>query len=187
MSNRDEVLKLRSDLDAVSTDVQQEFGSFSSEQLNWKPSADRWSVAQCLDHLIIGNKAFFPILESIVNGKKRTVVMERLPVLPGIWGKLLIKSLNPKNPRKMKAPPTFQPASSELPQNIVDQFVSQQGEFGAWMDKTKDLDLERTIITSPALKLITYSVMDAYRFLVLHEQRHFQQAKRVVAEGTFPK
>src|SRR6185295_15454528 len=92
MSNREDVLKLRSDLDAVSTDVLREFGSFSSEQLNWKPSADRWSVAQCLDHLITGNKAFFPILESIVIGEKKTLFLERLPVLPGVWGKLLIKS-----------------------------------------------------------------------------------------------
>jgi len=187
MSNREEVLKLRSELDAVSADVRREFGSFNSAQLNWKPSAERWSVAQCLDHLMTGNKAFFPILQSVVTGNKKTRFMERIPVLPGVWGKLLIKSLNPNNSRKMKAPANFQPSSSELPSNIVDQFVSQQAEFDVWMDKTSDLNLERIIITSPALKLITYSVMDGYRFLVLHEQRHFQQARRVVAEEKFPK
>ena len=186
MADRNEVLKLRNELDQISAEVRSHFGSLSSEQLNWKPSVDRWGIAQCLDHLITGNKSFFPILESIVNGQKKTVFMERLPLLPSVWGGLLIKSLNPKNTRKMKAPPKFQPAASELSASIVEQFVDQQTEFGGWMEKTSEMDLERIIITSPALKLITYSVMDGYRFLVLHEQRHFQQAQRVMAEVNFP-
>ena len=187
MSNQEEVLRLRKELETVSSDVRREFGSFRSEQLNWKPNVDRWSVGQCLDHLMTGNKLFFPILDSIVSGTKKTVFMERIPLLPGVWGKLLIKSLNPKNTRKMKARPNFQPASSDLPSNIVHQFIDQQGEFADWMDKMKDMDLDRIIITSPAMKLMTYSVMDGYRFLVLHEQRHLQQAQRVVAEEKFPK
>jgi hypothetical protein len=28
--------------------------------------------------------------------------------------------------------------------------------------------------------------MDAYRIIVVHEQRHFQQAKRVAEESGFP-
>jgi len=187
MSNQEEVLRLRKELETVSSDVRREFGSFRSEQLNWKPNVDRWSVGQCLDHLMTGNKHFFPILDSIVSATKKTVFMERIPLLPGVWGKLLIKSLNPKNTRKMKARPNFQPASSDLPSNIVHQFIDQQGEFADWMDKMKDMDLDRIIITSPAMKLMTYSVMDGYRFLVLHEQRHLQQAQRVVAEEKFPK
>jgi len=51
----------------------------------------------------------------------------------------------------------------------------------------QDLDLEKIVITSPALGAITYSLMDAYRIIVVHEHRHFQQAKRVTEESTFPK
>jgi hypothetical protein len=28
--------------------------------------------------------------------------------------------------------------------------------------------------------------MDAYRLIVVHDQRHFQQAKRVTEESSFP-
>ncbi|HEY6806272.1 MAG TPA: DinB family protein [Pyrinomonadaceae bacterium] len=185
MSNREEVLKLKQELGSVTENVRHEFGGLNKEQLNWKPSAERWSVAQCLDHLITGNRSYFPLLESIVNERRKTVMIERLPVLPKLWGRLLIKSLDPKSTRKLKAPASFQPAASDLPATIVDQFAKQQDEFASWMDQTKDLQLERLIITSPAMKLITYSLMDGYRFLVLHEQRHFQQAQRVVAESGF--
>ena len=36
-----------------------------------------------------------------------------------------------------------------------------------------------------ALAAITYSWMDAYQIIVVHEQRHFQQAKRVTEETGF--
>jgi hypothetical protein len=187
MSNCNEVLRLKDEVDIIAANVRTEFASLSRQQLNWKPSAERWSVAQCLDHLISANKPYLPLLRSIVEGKKQTALMERVPLLPGLWGRLLINAVNPKTTRKSKAPAVFRPASSDLPSSVVDDFVEQQTEFAGWMDKTKDLDLDHVIITSPALKLITYSVMDGYRFVVLHEQRHFQQAQRVMAETNFPK
>jgi hypothetical protein len=187
MNNRDEILNLKEELGTIAADARKEFGGLSAAQLNWKPSADRWSVGQCLNHLITSNTEYFPILDSLVSGKKKTVFLERLPVLPKLWGKLMIKSLDPKTTRKLKAPANLQPASSDLSTSVVEQFVEQQSKFADWMDKTKDLDLERIVITSPVMKLITYSVMDSYRFLVLHEQRHFQQAQRVMTEANFPK
>jgi sulfite reductase beta subunit-like hemoprotein len=50
-----------------------------------------------------------------------------------------------------------------------------------------DLDLEKIVITSPVAAAITYSLMDAYRLIVVHEQRHFQQARRVTEEPGFPR
>ena len=51
------------------------------------------------------------------------------------------------------------------------------------MKSTQHLNPERIIVTSPAASAITYSLMDAYRIIVVHEQRHFQQAKRVLEEA----
>ena len=30
----------------------------SEQQLNWKPSPDKWSIAQCLDHLAVTSSEF---------------------------------------------------------------------------------------------------------------------------------
>ena len=40
-----EVNRLVSQADAVSQDARNVFGSLTKEQLNWKPSPERWSVA----------------------------------------------------------------------------------------------------------------------------------------------
>ena len=186
MSNRTEVEALTNEIGAVSTDARNEFGALTVQQLNWKPGADRWSVAQCFDHLITTNVAYFPVFDSIAKGEKQSRLLEQLPLFPRLWGKLLIKSLDPKTTRKLKAPKTFQPATSDLPGSIIDDFVKHQGQLTVLMKATSDMDVDRIVMTSPAAKLITYSVMDAFRIVVVHEKRHFQQAKRVTEEVGFP-
>ena len=169
----------------IANDARTTFGHLTPSQLNWKPSGDRWSVAQCFDHLLISNKGFVPIIESVLAGKKRTF-WEIMPVLPGLAGKLLIKSLDPKSIRKLKAPKRFEPAQSDINGSVINDFVRQQGGIVEKMKATEHLDLEKIVITSPAVAAITYSLMDAYRIIVAHEQRHFQQAKRVMEETGFP-
>jgi len=175
------------DARTIAEDARSSFGNLPASQLNWKPSAERWSIAQCFDHLIVSNKGFLPIIESVRSGKKQTRFVERLPGWPGLAGKLLIKSLDPASTRKLKAPKNFQPAQSDVSETIIADFVAQQEEVMEGMKSTSDLDLEKIIVTSPAASFIAYSLMDAYRIIVVHEKRHLQQAKRVAEESGFPK
>lgn len=169
----------------IANDAKSTFGHLSPAQLNWKPGPDRWSVAQCFDHLLTSNKGYFPVIDDVFAGKKRTF-WERMPVLPGLAGKLLIKSMEPSSTRKVKAPKRFQPSQSDLSSSIINDFVGLQGKLVEKMKASEHLDLERIVISSPVTAAITYSLMDAYRFIVVHEQRHFQQAQRVMEESAFP-
>ena len=161
------------------------FGGLSSAQLNWKPSAERWSVAQCFDHLLNTNKGYLPEIDNVLAGTKRTF-WERVPVVPGLMGKFLIKAVDPASTRKVKAPKVFQPAQSDISGSVINDFVAQQETIIKKMRATEHLDVERIIITSPVASVFTYSLMDAYRVIVVHEARHFQQAKRVMEESGFP-
>ena len=169
----------------IATETRETFGRLTPAQLNWKPSAERWSVAQCFDHLIASNKGYLPIIDSVLAGRKQTL-WESVPVLPGFMGKLLIKSLDPASTRKLKAPKNFQPAQSDVRESVVTDFVAQQATIVEKMKATQHLNLERVNITSPALGIVTYSLMDAYRVIAVHERRHFLQAKRVTEESGFP-
>jgi hypothetical protein len=182
-----ELEALIGDARQIANDVRSSFGKLSASQLNWKPSAERWSVAQCLDHLIASNNGYFPIIESVRSGTKKSRFLERLPVLPGLAGKLLVKSLDPASTRKLKAPKSFEPARSDIAPTIVEDFVAQQEKVVEGMKATSDRDLEHIIVTSPALSIVTYSLMDAYRIIVVHEKRHVKQVKRVTGETTFPR
>ena len=169
----------------VANKARSTFGHLSPSQLNWKPSAERWSVAQCFDHLITSNKGYLPIIDNVLAGYKPTF-WQSMPVLPGLMGKLFIKAMDPSSTRKVKAPKRFQPAQSDINSSVINDFVDQQKLMVDKMKATQHLDLEKIVITSPAAAAVIYSLMDAYRFIVVHEQRHFQQAKRVTEEPGFP-
>lgn len=169
----------------VASEASSTFGHLTPSQLNWKPSAERWSVAQCFDHLLTSNKGYFPVIDNVLAGYKRTF-WQSMPVLPGLMGKLLVKSMDPASTRKVKAPKRFQPAQSDISVSVIDDFVAQQQQLVAKMKSTEHLDLENIVITSPVAGVVIYSLMDAYRLIVVHEQRHFQQAKRVTEEPGFP-
>jgi len=175
------------DAKQIAEDAHASFADLSASQLNWKPAAERWSIAQCFEHLITSNKGYLPIIETVRTGKKQTRFVERLPVLPGLAGRLLIKSLDPASTRKIKAPKKFEPAQSDISPSVIDDFVAQQGQLIEGMKSTSHLDLEKIVITSPALSFVAYSLLDAYRIIVTHERRHLQQAKRVAEESGFPK
>jgi hypothetical protein len=181
-----ELDSLVSQADAIAVDAQNLFGGLTREQLNWKPSAERWSVAQCFDHLITSNSGYVAVLDDVLKGQKRSSIWQKLPFLPSLWGKILIKSLDPAQTRKMKAPKRFEPAQSDISGSIINEFAAQQEKLIEKIKASAHLDLERTVITSPAASFVTYSLMDAYRIIVVHERRHFQQAQRVTEESNFP-
>ena len=43
-------------LEAMAADVPASFGRLDVRQLNWRPDATKWSVAQCLEHLLAANR-----------------------------------------------------------------------------------------------------------------------------------
>lgn len=172
--------------EAIVVDAEQLFGRLNAAQLNWQPRADEWSVGQCLDHLIIINSGYHPQLEQIVNGHKRATLWERLPVLPGFFGRVIIGAVKPEAKRKVQASKNFQPTASHIDPRIVNRFIAHQHDLIKRMHATEPFDPARIIITSPVTKLMAYSLLDAYRIIVAHERRHFAQAQRVMATSGFP-
>lgn len=178
--------QIYAEAEAIAVDAQQLFGRLKAAQINWQPHQAAWSVGQCLDHLVVTNHEFFPLLDQLGKGEYRATLWQRMPALPGLFGRLMIKTLAPGATRKFKAPPRFQPTASHVDPQIVSRFVAHQQDVIAKMRATEKLELARIIITSPVSKLVVYSLLDAYRILVVHERRHLAQAQRVMETNAFP-
>ena len=171
----------------VAAETKRVFGRLSGEQVNWKPGENEWSIGQCFDHLIVSNRPFEPIFEEILAGRRRRRLWERVPLLPGVFGGLIIDTLRPDSGRKVKARPAFYPSSSHIDPAVITTFLAQQDRLLRLMEASRGLDLEATTITSPVARIITYSLLDACRIIVVHEQNHFVQATRVMEAGGFPR
>jgi len=179
--------ELISEANTISKATLSSFGTLTAQQLNWKPNPDQWSVAQCFDHLVIANAAYFPTFENVLSGKKKNTFWEELPFLPPMWGKLVIKAVAPETASKRKNPKIFDPSSSSVDDDIIRRFVDQQNDIIRYMRATQNMDLEKITISSPVSNLITYRLLDAYRIIVTHEKRHFLQSLRVLKMKDFPR
>ena len=172
----------------VAPQVRAEFGSLRADQLNWKPSPDKWSVGQCFDHLIVSNAEYFPIFDRVLQGAKTTnTIWESLPGLPRLWGQMLIKAVSPDGARKQKAPKILAPTTSAVDAGIITRFIDQQERVVSYLNTITAVDAGTIIITSPVARVITYSLLDACRVIVAHEQRHILQARRLMQLPEFPK
>ena len=180
------MLHLLQQLHTVTADVESAFGNLTADQLNWKPGPSQWSIAQCLEHLIVINGSYFPVFERIERGQFTPNFMERLPLLPRVLGPLVLKAVSPESPRRYKTASSFQPSGSAISGDIVARFVTHQQKVARHLEAAVNLQPERFVITSPVASFVTYSLLDACRIIVAHEQRHVAQARRVMASPGFP-
>lgn len=162
------------------------FTVLSATQLNWKPWVHDWSIAQCLDHLVISDSSYFPVLKKITEGTYYMNAWTKYSPMSTLWGRLLKDRLREQVKKKMTAPRIFQPTASEMSIDSIERYLSNLDSFLAYISKCRTIDLDKTIIPSPVTQIITYSLRDALSFLVQHEHRHLNQAIKVQTHENFP-
>lgn len=177
---------VRTELDDVAREAQATFGGLGGRQLNWRPDETRWSVAQCFEHLLTTNRLMFRASENALDDALPRTFWQRLPVLPGLVGRMMIRSQAPDAARKFTAPSKAQPATSDIATDIIQRFVQQQRDAVALVQSLDERRAARTVMTSPFVQVITYSVLDGWRLVMAHERRHFEQARRVTQSPGFP-
>ncbi|MEQ1644635.1 MAG: DinB family protein [Pyrinomonadaceae bacterium] len=182
----DERIKsIQTQLTEASTDAAASFGGLTVEQLNWKPSEKGWSVAQCLDHIIRTNHEFDAEFAKLASGTRKNSFWENISPLTGWGGRFLVKAVS-EDSKKVKAPSKRIVPPSDLPGDIVQQFVEHVGEVNKQVEACAGADREKTVVTSPFLFIFTYKLDDAFTVLVGHTKRHIRQAKRVMEADGFP-
>src|SRR6476660_1678125 len=95
--------EVRQGLGAIAGETQAVFGNLDARQLNWRPDETRWSVAQCFEHLVTANGLILVAMEDALNDARPRTVWERMPVLPGLFGRMLIRTQRPDSSMKFTA------------------------------------------------------------------------------------
>lgn len=167
-------------IDIITNNFLNEFGTLNSEQLNLKPDSNTWSIAQNIDHIIIINESYYPIIQSVRNGSYKLPFIGRFGFLVNILGKMILNSVQPDRKRKMKTFSIWQPAQSKISSDILKKFQKHQEDLKKLISDCEDLLTAGTVISSPANKNIVNKLETAFDIIVAHEERHFEQAKEVL-------
>lgn len=170
----------------LGAEFERRFAGLSITQLNWKPHSEEWSIGYCIEHLIIANAGYFAPIQQILNGTKKTTFWERLPFLPKLFGRSLIRALAPDAKGHVPAPKVFLPSPNRISSASVGRFAAQIRNLLALMERCCGLDTTRIIVTSPAATFVTYSLLDAFRIIVVHMQHHLHQTSKLLAMPEFP-
>lgn len=173
-------------LEDVAREADAVFGGFDVPRLNWRPDATRWSVGQCFDHLLVENRQVIGAARDALAGTNPPTLWQRVPMLPRLVGRLLIRTQSPDGRRRFKAPASGRPATSDIAGDIVARFVRQQREMADWVRTLDAAQAARVIVASPFANVVTYSVLDSCRLIAAHDWRHLQQARRVTQSPGFP-
>lgn len=178
---------INSELEKISNNSKQVFGTLSSEQLNWKPNAESWSIGQCFEHLIITNILYFPAIQNVIDGNHRNNFFSKIPFSTNLISALMKNSLKPEQARKMKTFKVFEPSSSGVSPNIIGDFAENNRKLVEMFEACKNLEIDKIKIPEPLSPALNLRLDDAFEILLLHEQRHFLQAERVLQTEGFPK
>ncbi|MCB0395383.1 MAG: DinB family protein [Flavobacteriales bacterium] len=172
--------EVRDRIGSLTDQVQLLFSHLTGEQLNTKPEPGRWSIGECLDHLITTNRSYYPAFQALSKANRRPSFWERFSPFSHYFGKLLIETTGPTVTKKYKSPPAFRSTRSSVPDDIVSLFAKENEQLVELTDRMRMNPPLQTIVTSPASNLVTYTLGDALEIILGHEQRHINQAKAVL-------
>ena len=170
------------EIDKITLDAEMLFSELSGEQLNWKPNPQTWSIAQNLEHLIVVNETYYPVLSALKNGTYKKPFLANFGFIVSFFGKTVLNAVKPDRKNKMKTFSIWEPGQPSGGKDIVSRFKKHQSELQKQVSEANELLNNRIVISSPANKNVVYSLEMALDIIVTHEQRHLEQAKEILRE-----
>ena len=150
------------------------------EQLNWKPSPEKWSVGQCVEHLAISNEVYLGPIADALAGPPSGSVDE---ITPGWFGRWFIRNYIAPSPqtKRARAPKQIAPVLSRVEPTILERFLTGNRGMRELVTRAAGYDVNRLRFRNPFIPVIRFTVGTGFEITSKHEDRHLLQAERVAA------
>jgi hypothetical protein len=181
-----EIEEFRRGFEQLSLDADALVADLSEAQFSWHPAPDRWSVAQCIDHLNATAREYLPRLDEGIAEAIRRGLYRPGPYTYMWSGRLLVYLSRPDSGVRAKSPKAFVPAPNRPRQEIMAAFRAYQVQYVDRLRQANGLDLGRARVASPVSRWISMSLGSGFALMVVHERRHLAQAQRVLGTPGFP-
>ena len=155
----------------------------SDDQWNFKAAPDRWSIAECAEHIALSEEFIFGVVTKQVMSTPATP--EKRDAVKG-KDESIVKLLQDRS-HKATAPEPIDPVKHHLSADeAMKQFIASRAHTIEYIKTTKD-DLRDHFFDHPVPAIGT---LDAYQWIMLisgHSRRHTLQILEVKADPNFPK
>lgn len=176
---RAELEKYQRQFEAIKCDAHGLLESLADAQLGWRPSAEKWSIADCLDHLVVTGNESVPRIRSAIGEARSRQLFSNGSFRRSVPGNLLIRWMDAPPRIKFKAPKAYAPVLNMPVAEIVEKFFLLQDELLKELRAAQGIDLVRVKVTNPLSKWWKMSLGEEFALTAAHERRHLWQAWRV--------
>ncbi|WP_083470289.1 DinB family protein [Rufibacter tibetensis] len=157
--------------------VQSEFLTLDQLELNFKLHATGWSILECLEHLNRYSRFYLPHVEQAISSAPASLTPQ--PVCYSWVGKKSLDVANPNGVKKHKTLKHMNPHNSQLTSEVLEEFLQHQNTLLQLLEAAAKVDVNKKAIPIEFFRLLKMRIGEALEFLVMHQQRHLQQALRV--------
>ena len=176
---------LHARVDALDARVRALATGLTPAQRRWRPTPERWGVADCCEHLLTTNGLYLPrIAAALAAAPPPDPARDAAEWRPTWFGRWFIRAAGPEG-RPIRAFRVFRPPPTPG-DDAPERLLAQHAELRAQLRHAAGRDLRGPRVHSPLSRLLTLRVGEALEMLVAHEERHVRQAERARAEPTFP-
>lgn len=159
----------------------------SEAQCAWQPAPDRWSIAQCLEHLNATARNYLPVIHASINDARAQGWLAEGPFRRGWFERFFLSMVEPPPRRRIPAPRRFLPPPDRPMAEIWPSFLTFQDRLQELMTWANGVDLRRARVVSPALRLLRFSLGGSFALMTAHERRHLWQIRRILEDPSFPR
>lgn len=140
-----------------------------------RPAPDAWSVAECVAHLNLTNRAMLPEVRDALSASRAGGGRAPRRLRRNFIGWLLWKGLGGRF--RVQTTPAFTPGPIDDADAVFDAFEALQTEIATVLREADGVPLEGKV-TSPFNPRVSYNVYAALTIMAVHEHRHLGQAER---------
>jgi hypothetical protein len=156
--------------------------TLSDSAWSGKPQADRWSPAECVEHLNLTSRAYLPLLHDAVARARKMRSAPRSRYRRDALGLFMSTMMAPRHQRKIPLPAVkttndFVPKGNRSRTAILSEFVQLQGALITLIQSADGLPIDKIKIVSPFGGRMKYNAYSALVIIERHEHRHLQQAE----------
>lgn len=159
----------------------------TEEQLNWRPSADKWSVALCYEHLNQTNRMIAGAVDAAIKAGRQAGKLSEGPFTYGFLSRYFLRIMEPPVKKRYKAPSKFVPQAGKPFAQIRSDWNETHDRLSALLNEANGLDLARIKVPSPISSFIRYPLGMAFWIQAAHDRRHLWQARELINSAGFPK
>jgi hypothetical protein len=159
----------------------------SSLQVNWQPNEGHsWSICQCLDHLAKVNVLYAAALQRAVATSPERYRRPTTAVVPGFFGRMFVRQLEPPVRTKLRAPAKAIPASNGNEGELLTGFLKSHEPLRAVLEAAKSIDVNQLRFKNPFIGVLRFTVGTGLMVINAHDRRHLLQAEQVKKASDYP-